>query len=320
MTVKIIDATLREGMQAPGVNFNAEQSLYIARALAAIGVDMVECGHPLKSAEEMARVRALTGGNLGIPVLAHSRAKREDIAAVAESGAQWVGVFVGINHTTRTARLRNCTVADILAIIRDTVGYAKSLGLKVRYTVEDASRTSMPELQRAYAEAVEAGADRICYADTVGLLEPGDMKAVVKPLKLLFPATDLEIHIHDDRGLAMACTLAAMDAGANWMSTSVNGLGERCGITDTLTLLANMHHRLMRKIPEPGVNAPSLRQVSQIVAEMSEQPVDARRPVGGQHAFTHKARLHRLAMERDRDAYTWINPDVVGGNIQLVED
>lgn len=253
-------------------------------------------------------------------MLAHSRAKREDIAAVAESGAQWVGVFVGINHTTRTARLRNCTVADILAIIRDTVGYAKSLGLKVRYTVEDASRTSMPELQRAYAEAVEAGADRICYADTVGLLEPGDMKAVVKPLKLLFPATDLEIHIHDDRGLAMACTLAAMDAGANWMSTSVNGLGERCGITDTLTLLANMHHRLMRKIPEPGVNAPSLRQVSQIVAEMSEQPVDARRPVGGQHAFTHKARLHRLAMERDRDAYTWINPDVVGGNIQLVED
>jgi 2-isopropylmalate synthase len=320
MSVKIIDATLREGMQAPGVNFNADQSLYIARALAAIGVDMVECGHPLKSPEEMARVRALTSGNLGIPVLAHSRAKREDILAVAESGAQWVGVFVGINHTTRTARLRNCTVADILDIIRDSVSYAKSLGLKVRYTVEDASRTGMPDLQRAYAEAVDAGADRICFADTVGLLEPGDLKGIVKSLKLLFPSTDLEIHIHDDRGLAMACSLAAIDGGANWMSTSVNGIGERCGITDTLTLMANLHHRRARFIPEPGERAPSLRQVSQIVAEFSAQVVDARRPVGGENAFTHKARLHRLAMERDKDSYTWISPDVIGGTIKLVED
>lgn len=317
--VRIIDTTLREGVQAPGVDFSAEDSLVIAQALAALGVDTIECGHPLKSRQELLRVQTLTEAKLGIPILAHSRAKMEDIKAVADSGAEWVGIFLGINHYTRTARLKDSTVRELLQKIDGSVAYAKSLNLKVRYTVEDASRTSVPDLQRAYAAAVDAGADRICFADTVGMLEPDAVRNVVSTIKLLFPDVDLEIHLHDDRGLAMANSLAAVDAGVDWVSTSVNGLGERCGITDTLALMANLHYRRIRRLRED--NAPTLVQMSEMVESLSGQVVDARRPVIGRNAFKHKARLHRLAMERDNDAYTWFDkPSLIGGKIALVED
>lgn len=318
MAVNIIDTTLREGMQAPGVNFSTVDSLQIAAALVGLGVNMIECGHPLKSAEEMERVQALTGSGLPVPILAHSRAKKDDIDAVAESGAEWIGIFVGINHTTRQARLRNASVPDILNFITECVGYAKSLGLKVRYTVEDASRTSMPDLMRAYGAAIDAGTDRICFADTIGLLEPHEIRHIIGPITGMFPDTEMEVHIHDDRGLAMASTLAAMDAGASWISCSVNGIGERCGITDTLTLLANLHHRNIRRLERnKGL---SLIEVSELVTSLSGQMVDARRPIGGANAFAHKARLHRLAMERDPDSYTWIDPGLVGSSILLTED
>lgn len=318
MTVKIIDTTLREGVQAPGVDFNLNDSLQIAHALIALGVDMIECGHPLKSPEELERVRALTRASLSVPVLSHSRAKKEDIDAVKASGAEWIGIFVGINHTTRQARLRDSTVPDILRFITECVGYAKRLGLKVRYTVEDASRTSMPDLMRAYGAAIDAGTDRICFADTVGLLEPHEMKNIIGQLTGIFPHTELEVHIHDDRGLAMASTLAAIDGGAKWISSSVNGIGERCGITDTLTLLANMHHRNIRSLNK--IEGTSLLDVSSLVTELSGQLPDARRPISGANAFAHKARLHRLAMERDPDSYSWIDPQLVGSQIVLTED
>lgn len=317
MSVKIIDATLREGCQCPGVDFNAAQSLEIARMLAALKVDMIECGHPLKSAVEAERVRTLVNAGLNVPILAHSRAKQEDIAAVAGTGAEWIGIFLGINHTTRTARLRDCTVDDILRYIRESVTYAKSLGLKVRYTVEDGCRTNMFDLQKAYAAAVDAGADRICFADTLGVMEPHEMSHVVRTIKSLFPAVDMEIHVHDDRGLAMAVSLAAMDAGANWISTSVNGIGERCGITDTLSMIANLHHRRQRNLRDLSCN---LVEVSQLVERLSGAAVDPRRPIAGANAFAHKARLHRLAIERDSGAYSWIEPSLVGAELSFVEE
>jgi 2-isopropylmalate synthase len=278
---------------------------------------MIECGHPLKSEEEMERVKVLTSANLGVPVLAHSRAKKEDIDAVAHSGADWIGIFVGINHTTRQARLSDASVPYILSIITESVTYAKSLGLKVRYTVEDASRTSMPDLMRAYAAAVDANADRICFADSVGLIEPQDMRNLIGSVIGMFPQTEMEVHIHDDRGLAMASTLAAIDAGTQWISSAVNGIGERCGITDTLMLLANLHHRNVRPL---GKNQRiSLIEMSELVASHSGQPVSSLHPVTGANAFTHKARLHRLAMQKDPDAYTWIDPALVGSEILLTE-
>src|SRR5262249_11286919 len=141
------------------------------------------------------------------------------------------------------ARLPGTSERDILERISTSVMYARSRGLSVRYTVEDASRTDIERLLRAYRAAIEGGANRICFADTVGVLEPGQVVEFVRILKREFGRTELELHLHDDRGLAMANTLAGIDAGADWISASVNGLGERAGITDLCLLLANLHYR-----------------------------------------------------------------------------
>jgi 2-isopropylmalate synthase len=314
--LRIIDATLREGCQAPGVRFSAGQSVEIARGLAALGIDQIECGHPSASAEEMERVRRVAALGLPCPILAHARARLEDIDAVAEAGCAWVGIFLGINGMTRRVRVPRLSVPQILERIRVCIQHAHGLGLRVRYSLEDASRTEEELALRAFGAAVDAGVDRICFADTVGMLEPAAVAAWVHRLGERFPETALEVHLHDDRGLALANALAALDAGAGWISTSVHGLGERSGITDLCTLLANLHYRGEREIPAGG----DLRRLSTLVKAYSRSPADARRPVVGRAAFTHTAPLHVKAVCRDEKAYTWLPPEMVGAETSVACD
>ena len=306
--VRIIDATLREGMQAPGVRFSAAASTEIARALARLGIDTVECGHPVVSDEETARVRAVRGALPDTPLLCHARARTEDVRAAAACGADWIGIFLGVNDSVRCTRLSGRTVEELLAMIGEAVALARGLGLRVRFTVEDTSRTDPEPAIRAYSAAVSAGAERICFADTTGVLEPGAIARRVGDLVAALPGVDVEVHCHDDRGLATANSLAAIDAGAGWVSTAVNGMGERCGITDLAALLANLDHRGARPITHPAI----LQDLSTRVAAYARAPGDPRRPVSGAHAFTHTARLHALAVERDPCAYEWTPPARLG--------
>ena len=306
--VALIDATLREGVQAPDVRLDAPASVEIARGLAAAGVDMIEVGHPCASPAERARVRAVVDLGLGLPVLAHARAVPGDVEAVADCGAPWVGIFLGVNATTRKARVPEADVEALLAKVHAAVGRAKRVGLSVRYTVEDASRTSDAELVQAYVRARDAGADRLCFADSVGALEPAHVARRVAAIRAAFPEIPLEVHLHNDRGLALANALAAVDAGADWVSTSVLGLGERCGITETCALIANLAHRGQRPLPPPG----TLPALAASVARLAAIPHPRRAPVIGLYAFTHTARLHVLAAARDSQAYAWMPPEQLG--------
>jgi 2-isopropylmalate synthase len=306
--VRLIDATLREGAQAPGVAFDADASRAIATALARLGVDAVECGHPAKSETERARVRAVVDLGLPVPVLAHARAHARDIDAVKESGASWVGLFLGVNETSRRHRIPGRTLEELLAAIAEGVRYARAAGLAVRFTVEDASRTPLDELAAAYRVAAEAGAGRLCVADTVGVLDPPGAAALVAAVGGAFPGLPLEVHLHDDRGLALANALAAAEAGAQWVSCSVNGVGERCGIVDTALLLANLQFRAERTLADPAL----LQETSRLVARETGLAVHALHPVTGAHAFTHRARLHVLAMQRDPASYSWTDPAALG--------
>jgi 2-isopropylmalate synthase len=290
-------------MQAPGVRFSVKQSVEIARSLAQIGVDMIECGHPSMSSEEMARVSAIAALKLPPPILAHARAHRADIDAVADSGATWVGIFLGVNEISQRVRLHKDEVT-ILRLVSENIAHARKHGLKVRYTIEDSSRTSLNHLVETYKTALEAGANRICFADTVGSMEPSAICGVVSALRRVFPEVSIEVHLHDDRGLAIANALTAIDAGADWISTSVNGLGERCGITDTLCLLANLQHRGLRQIADPAL----LHDLSRRVAAFARSPVDTRRPITGQHVFYHTAKLHAKAVAEEEMAYAWTAP------------
>lgn len=306
--IRIIDSTLREGCQAPGVRFDVEQSAEIALALGRLGVDQIECGHPAVSPFEMARLRRVVQLGLAAPVLAHARASKGDIEAVVESTAPWVGIFLGINEVTRRARVSGRSIEQILDDIASSVGYARQRGLKVRYTLEDASRTDEELALRAFRTAIAAGANRICYADTVGVADPVEVASRVTNIKSEFPATGLEVHFHDDRGLAIANALAAVNAGANWVSTSVNGLGERAGITDLCLLLANLYY--LRIGREPA--GEEVQHISALVAAYARAQVDHHRPVTGRHAFVHTSHLHVKATRRDESAYSWLTPKLVG--------
>lgn len=305
-TPMVIDATLREGAQAPGVTFSVEHTTEIAEILMELGIDMVECGHPYVSMAEAKRVRAVVGVCGGRRVLAHARARIEDVESVKEAGAQWVGIFAGVNEISENVRFS--AGSSPMNLIGPAIRRAKEIGLKVRFSVEDASRTELQKLVAAYSLAVEAGADRVCFADTVGVMSPLDIPAIVRHLTACVPEVPLEAHFHDDRGLAMANALAALDGGASWISSSVNGLGERCGITDTITLLANLHFTCGRPLPRPAV----MQHASRLVQGLARVPMDSMRPIVGRAAFTHTADLHKKAVSKDSHSYNWISPAAVG--------
>lgn len=308
--LSLIDATLREGNQSPGVKYSVEDSVVIAKALAGLGVNTIEIGHPFVSSLEFQRVKAVVDLGLTPSILTHARAHHNDIKAVAETGASWVGIFAGLNPRARRVSLGDRTEEEILKIIHETVSYAKTFNLKVRYTIEDSSRTDTDVLLRGFEHAILAGADRICFSDSVGVLEPLEVYKVVDILRKSFPSIPIEVHFHDDRGLALANSLAAIDAGVNWISCSVNGVGERSGITDTLTLITNLHFRnpSQMELPKPGL----LKKVSKLVNGLTRSSVHCRQPVVGKNTFIHTAKLHKDAVKKEMSSYAWIDPEKIG--------
>lgn len=311
--VRILDATLREGAQAPGVGWEPASSVAVARALDGLGVDTIECGHPAIGGAERDRILAVVDAGLGAPLLCHARAVEADVDAVAEVGAPWVGLFLGVNPVSRRARVRK-EPEQLLEQLSRAVRHAKRSGLRVRFTLEDASRTDEAEVVRAYDCALDSGADRLGWADTVGAAEPADVALAISSLRSRYAEAAIEVHLHDDRGLALASALAALEAGATWIAASVNGLGERCGIVDLASVLVNLAVRGDRPAPDGEL----LQRLSAMVAELSGAPPDARRPIVGANAFTHTAKLHVRAMERDEQAYAWIDARDVGRRLRLL--
>ena len=297
---KIIDCTLREGNQAPGVTFNAAQSAEIAERLCNYGIDAIEVGHPLISQAERERIAAVAKLGLDIPLLGHARARKDDVLAVAESGCSWVGIFLGLNDLSIKNKLSGRTLEEALAMVRESVAYGVSLGLKVRFSIEDSSRTEMDRLMAGFSAALENGADRICYCDTVGTLTPSKFRNDIKSLKGHFPSTEIEFHAHNDRGMALGNVMDNLEY-VDWVSTSVNGIGERCGITDTIALAENLAFEGSRS----SVSFEESLTLSRLVAAFSRSTFDDRAPITGRHAFTHTCRLHKLAAQRDQYAYNW---------------
>ncbi|MCA1371535.1 hypothetical protein I6F15_30085 [Bradyrhizobium sp. BRP14] len=307
---RLIDATLREGFQAAGTIFTAGDVTRIAKQVVQCGAEMIEVGHPYISDEAMHHTRSVVDMQLNVPVLAHARASRPDILAVAESHAEWVGIFIGVNEISRNARLGGRSFEELIDLIEDSVSYAKSLGLLVRFTIEDSSRTDWHRMIEVYSRAVAAGADRLCFADSVGIMEPQSVTDVITRFRRQYPDAELEVHFHNDRGLAIANTLAAIDAGVDWVSVSINGLGERCGITDHTLIATNLAFRGTRTLSQ--TEALALAAVSSDVARCSGQEISKSYPVLGKYAFTHTARLHVLAVEKDTHSYEWIDPALIG--------
>lgn len=313
---ELLDTTLREGEQTRGVQFTREQKVHIAGLLDSFGIDFLEVGHPAAAPQVARDARALTALGLRAQTLAHARALDADIDAAAESGAGWVGIFFSVSDQAMESRFRKDLDACV-ALVTRAVERAKAHGLRVRYTPEDTVRSDFPKVARVARAAVEAGADRIAIADTTGHMTPDAMGDFVRRLSGEVPVP-LNVHCHDDLGLATANVLSAMRSGARLADVCVNGLGERAGIAS----LAEVATLLTVKglVPQGTWRLDLLHEISEYVSRAAGMPLSPTAPIVGRNAFSHNAGLHVAAVLVDPAFYESIPAHLVGRERYIVVD
>ncbi len=305
--VEILDSTLREGEQTPGVTFLVDEKLKIACMLDDFGVDFIEAGHPAVSPDIKRALKGVVGQGLKAKVLAHSRANRSDIDLAIDCDVEWIGLFISVLDG-RLKEHFNKDLDQVCGIVSDAVSYAKAHGLKVRYTPEDTLRSNFENVVSVSKAALEAGADRISVADTVGAALPSKIGPFVKDLKARTGA-EVNVHCHNDLGLALANSLAAMENGAICIDSCVNGLGERAGITDLaeLTVALKVHYGM-----DNGWKLDMLPSLSEEVERFSGMRVASNAPIVGSNAFSHNAGLHVSAALKRPSFYEVVPAETVG--------
>nr|WP_295970132.1 2-isopropylmalate synthase [uncultured Bacillus sp.] len=303
----LLDATLREGEQQHGIRFSKEDKIQLLQKLEDFGVKMIEVGHPSISEEEEEICRAVADAAQKAEVLMHARAQIGDVHAVYRARADWIGIWASINPISLQTKFTNKSAEYVMQQAVNSIHEAKKLGLKVRFTIEDASRTDWNDIQRLGLLACSAGADRISLADTVGIWEPQQCTAIVKAAVETFPC-EIEVHLHNDLGLASANALAAIDAGATVIDTTLCGIGERAGIVDLLSFSAILAKKRDLKLFNL-THIPELARTLQLAAGCR---ADHWRPIIGKDVFTHIAPYHIKAIQQGSAAYEGIPPETVG--------
>jgi len=312
----VLDSTLREGEQTPGVYFDKHIKLAIANLLEEIGIDIIEAGHPMVTPEIHAAVKSIAQKGFKAVVGAHSRSLISDVDLALECGVGFLGIFYCVSEE----RLSNVFKKDLDSAIKqitDVIKYAKNQNPKllIRYTPEDTVRSQFENVVKAAISAVEAGADIISVADTTGYMVPGTSRSMYDYISRLveeFQKKNLNpkvaVHCHNDRGLALANALDAFRAGANIIDAAALGIGERAGIVDLASLLVV----LTVDYNEKRWNLSKLVELYDLVSKHSGIPIPANFPITGKNAFTHCAGVHTHAASINPMHYESLNPEILG--------
>ncbi len=313
--LEILDTTLREGEQTPYVNFTIDEKIEIAKLLDQVGVDMIEAGDPSVSPNVARAIQRIAALGLKAEIIAHSIASKAGIDKAKACGANRVAIFYATSKIHLDAKLHK-TQDQALDIIREHIAYARSLGLKVRYTPEDATRTEFEFLVQVCNLAIEAGADRISFADTLGIMQPHTMAERVSALRERLLPCKIDLHCHDDYGLALANGMAGVRAGANCIHTTVNGMGERTGIPDLAETIVAFHNL-------EGVQKYNLTPLMELAAYLERVSgffMAPNKPITGQNAFTHKSGVHTNGILKDPRTYEPFDPSLLGRERKIVID
>jgi len=310
--LKILDSTLREGEQSYGVSFTSRQRLQIAWMLDYFGVDCIEIS-PVISESHKESLKEMIRAGFNARIVSHGRALPEDIDVGRQCGAEWVAMYHSASDIHLETKLR---VSREMAIERSLIAidYAKNHGLKMRFTLEDASRSDPEFLGRFISEVSRAGADRIGITDTVGTMLPS---AMFKLVRLARDSTDrpIDVHCHNDLGLAVANSLAGAEAGADQVHATIDGLGERVGIASLaeITMVLKLLYHSKRDF-----RYEMLSELSGLISNYTNNPISNNKPLVGKNAYTHKAGTHLGAVIRNPRAYELISPKAIGNSRKIV--
>jgi 2-isopropylmalate synthase len=316
--ITVFDTTLRDGEQSPGCSMNVEEKLRLARQLDRLGVDVIEAGFPIASDGDFEAVRAIAA-SVRRPIIAGlARARQEDIAraweALKPAAHPRIHIFLATSDIHLEYKLR-ITRAECLEQARTAVAFAKSLCGDVEFSPEDATRTDPHFLNEVVQAVVDAGATTINIPDTVGYTTPNEFGELIANIRGQVRGIDkvtISAHCHNDLGLAVANTLAAVAAGARQVECTVNGIGERAGNASLEEIVMALRVRPEQFPYDIGIDTKRLFPVSQLLTEITNVAVQPNKAIIGRNAFAHEAGIHQDGVLKNPLTYEIMTPQSVG--------
>ncbi len=314
-TVQVVDTTLRDGEQTPGVSFTADDKLILAYQLDKLGVDIIEAGFPISSKGEKDAVKKITGARLDSQICGLARVTNVDIEACLDCDVDVIHTFVPtsdvqIKHTIGKSR------GEVIQLSVEAVEYIKAHGAKCLFSAMDATRTDMKYLLDVYQSVEKAGADIINVPDTVGVMIPSLMYRFIEDIRNIVNAP-IDVHCHNDFGLGVANTLAAVEAGAQQVQVTINGLGERAGNASLEETVMSLHSIYGIKT---NIRTKYLVETSRLVGRLSGINIPPNTPVVGDNAFSHESGIHTHGVLRVPETFEpgVMTPEMVGHKRRIV--
>jgi len=312
-SIRIDDTTLRDGEQTAGVVFSNHEKVRIAKLLDEVGVHQIEVGIPAMGGDEKETIRQIVDLGLKTSVLAWNRAVIDDLQASLDCGVPAVAISMSASDIHIEHKLQKSR-QWVLDQISSCVEFAKSHDVYVSVNAEDASRADLEFLVRFAQAAKEAGADRLRFCDTLGILDPFDTYNVIKFLTRQ-GGLEIEMHTHDDFGMATANALAGIKAGATYVNTTVNGLGERAGNAALEEVVMALKH--LGKV-DLGLKTSRFRELAEYVANASARTIPAWKSIVGTNVFAHESGIHADGVIKNPLNYEAFAPEDVGLQRQIV--
>jgi len=316
--IKIFDTTLRDGEQTPGVNLNIQEKLEIARQLEKVGVDVIEAGFAIASPGDFEAVRTVARNIKGVTIASLSRAVEKDIdrawEAVKDAERPRIHTFIATSDIHMKYKLK-MTEEEVLERAVACVRYAKKYCEDIEFSAEDASRSRDEFLYRIFEEVIKAGATVINIPDTVGYAAPAEFGKLIRGIRenvANINKVDISVHCHNDLGLAVANTLAAMENGATQLECTINGLGERAGNAAMEEVIMGINTRKDFYNITHKIDTTQIYRTSKLVSSLTGVNVQPNKAIVGANAFAHESGIHQHGVMAEKTTYEIMTPESVG--------